>query len=505
MIRHLVFRRYLSLCQAGLLALLSAVTGTPVCAKDKPAWIDRLPTSGEFMYVMGIRSGAPTIEAGRSEATHQAVDQLANYLGVRLQSKLHVFMTDVETRIQDELKATTEKVELRGGLIHDSYWEQTSKGTYDVYVLLRYPRAEIEKEQARLAKVLAEKAALAQLGLRLASEAELRGDISGALSAYATVLASAAESEDERLHAEAFTKMSRLVQNLHLRLLSGNGQNVERSKGAKDPLIVKAVLALEGGEIPVQRLPIRYVFANDTTSLCESRTNDLGLVSCAIAHLPQPIQQSFGREVMVRASIDAEHVMSLSNELAERDRQKMQEMQQLLKKRIVEFVLTPFVEKKNARVVVMVTEENLSRVVTPALTGNSIASKLVDAGYQVVPGRDMDKSGLDQLVTAGQTGNFRNIEGRLSQVVQIVIIGTCTTRPGVRIPGLDLIPVRADGTVKAIDLSTGDTIAHKSLGNVIGLGLTEEQAGMNALQKLSGPLADALLAQLLMLAREQSR
>lgn len=503
MIHQALDRRHIRFSLLGLMGFLSIAVS--VMAKDKPAWIEKLPTSNEYYYVMGIRSGAPNLEVGRNEATRQAVSELANYLGVKLQSKLQVFMTDLETKVQDEMKATTEKVELRGGLVHDWYVEKTAQGTYDVYVLLRYPRAEIEKEQARIARLLAEKAALAQLGMRQAAEAERRGDIIGALSTYTTVVVSATETEDERLHGEAFGKMSRVVQNLQIHLLSGNAQKVERSKGTKEPLVVKAVFASEGAEIPVNRLPIRYLFAGDNTPVCESRTNDLGLVSCRVAQLPQTTKQSLGREVAVQAFIDTDGMVSLSNDLTDRDRKKIQEMLQSLKRRIVEFLLSPYVEKKSARVAVLIKEENLSKPVAHPLIGDTIASKLVEAGYQVVADREMDKSSRDQLAVAGQGGNFKAVDSKLSQLAQMAVIGSCTTRPGVRMPGLDLVPMRADGTVKAIDLSTGDTVAQKSLSNIVGFGLTEEQAGMNALQKISGPLAEALLEQLLALTRDQGK
>jgi len=505
MIHHAVPSGGIALRLLGLLALIHVAIAATVTAKEKPAWIDRLPTSNEYIYVIGIRSGASTLEAGRNEAARQAVGELASYLGVRMQSKLQVFMTDLETRVQDEMKATSEKVELRGGLIHDWHVERTPQGTYDVYVLLRFPRAEIEKEQARLSQMLAQKASLAQQGMRQAIEAERRGDIIGALSAYTSVVASATETEDERLHGEAFGKMSRVVHNLQIRLVSGNGQRVEQSKGAKEPLVVKAVFASEDADIPVNRLPIRYLFSGDDTPVCESRTNDLGVVACGVAQLPPRTKRLLGKEVAVQAFVDSDGMISLPNDLTDRDRKKIQEMLQLLKRHIVEFLLTPFVEKKSAKVAVLIKEENLSKPVAHPLIGDTIASKLVEAGYQVVADREVDKSSWDQLAVVGQTDKFKAVDSKLSQMAQMAVIGSCTTRPGVRMPGLDLVPMRADGTVKAIDLSTGDIVAQKSLSNIVGFGLTEEQAGMNALQKMSGPLAEAILEQLLALTIDQGK
>ena len=504
MIRRAISCGVIALSLLGFMALVHVATTTAVSAKDKPSWIERLPISNEYIYVMGIRSGAPTLEAGRSGAVRQGIGELTSYLGVRMQSTLKIFMTDLETKVQDEMKATTERVELRGGLIHDWHVERTAQGTYDVYVLLRYPRAEIEKEQGRLAKMLAEKAALAELGMRQAAEAERQGDVIGALSGYTTVVGSAVETEDERLHSVAFGEMSRVAQNLHIRLFSGNGQRVERSKGTKDPLVVKAVLGLGGKEIPAQHLPIRYLFASDNIPVCESRSNDLGIVSCGIAQLPQGSKQSLGKEVTVQAFIEIDGLISLPNNLTDRDRRKIQEMLQTLKKRIVEFQLTPFVEKKSTRVVVLIKEENLSKLVAQPLVGDAIVSKLVGAGYQVVADLEMDKSSREQLTKAGQRDGGK-LSSDLSQMVQIVITGSCTTRPGVQMPGFDLIPMRADGTVKAIDLRTGDTIAQKSISNVVGFGLTQEQAGIAALQKMSGSLAQAFLDELLAMTREQGQ
>lgn len=478
-----------------VMAVLPAFWG--VSAKDKPAWIERLPASDEYVYVLGIKTGAATLEEGRSEAARQAVGELASYLGVRMQSKLQVFMTDVETKIQDEMKATTEKVELRGGLIHDWHVERSPRGAYDVYVLLRFPRVEIEKEKARLARVMAEKALLAQRGIRQAMDAQRAGDVAGAVAGYLGVLVTAAEAEDEAAHAEALRRTGGMIEGLHMLMVSGDGQAADVSRGAREPLVLKAVTKGESGEVPVSRLPIRYRWVSgDETPICENRTDDRGLASCRVTRL-----HTMAREVTVQATIDTDRLMSPPVELSATDRQKIAAMTELLKTRGVEFTLRTSVQKKELKVVVLIKEENFSKPMEESLVGHAIAAKLVEAGYQVVADHEIGKSNQERLKAAVQKDQFWSLGREVYQVAQLVVVGTSTTRPGAGATGIELATSRADGTVKVVELKGGTVLAHKHLVNIAGFGQTQEQAGLNALQRLSGPMAEAILEQLLVQER----
>jgi len=51
-----------------LLLVLQGCASVVGTMKEKPAWIMQPPTSQEVLYVIGIKTGALTIEGGRNEA-----------------------------------------------------------------------------------------------------------------------------------------------------------------------------------------------------------------------------------------------------------------------------------------------------------------------------------------------------------------------------------------------------------------------------------------------------
>ncbi len=483
-----------------LLLVLQGCASVAVTTKEKPGWIMQPPTSQEFLHVIGIKTGAMTIEGGRNEAARDAVGQVVNYLSQHVESRFEMVQTEftttvrseLETRVRDELKGLSERVELRGGLIQDWYVEPTSQGAYNVYALLRYPRAELQREMARLVALAAERKHQVEALLQQAKEAERVGDVIGALTNYLAVLGSQAAKSDEPLRNEVLNRMNRLIQGVTLRAVSGSGQRGEVSQGAKEPLVTEAVLNREGGPVSVPRLPIRYAWKEaGRAPLCETVTNERGTAACAVTDL-----SGLSGVVKLRAVIEADRLVVLPRDLLSADRDKVEQMLALLKGRGADFELTAFVERKQLRVVVLVKEENFGKPMEESLVGNAIAAKLVEAGYQVVADQEIGKSNLERLKQAIQTNQFWSLGREIYRIAQVVVVGACVTRPGTGTSEVGIASSRTDGMVRVIELNDGTVLAQKSLTNIAGFGHTQEEAGRNALQRLSGPLANAIIEQL---------
>lgn len=176
----------------------------------------------------------------------------------------------------------------------------------------------------------------------------------------------------------------------------------------------------------------------------------------------------------------------------------MAAMADLLKTRGLEFTLRTFVGKKDVKVVVLIKEDNFGKPVEESQVSNAVAAKLVEAGYQVVADHEIGKSNRERLNAAVQQDQFWSLGREVYQMAQWVVVGTCSTRTGAGAPGMDVVTSRADGAVKVVELNGGTLLAHKNLVNIAGFGRTQEQAGINALQRLSAPLAEGLVDQLLM-------
>ena len=184
-------------------ALVAAACGSDkpavktASAPKPPAWMTKVTSNSDTLYFVGAKEGAGSLEEGRASAADAARAQAAQYVGVKI-AATHV---DVEsTQVADNM--ATDKVQsqaaalVRSAEIADSSYEKISREVgaglierYDVWVLVKLPRAEVEKERARQAE---EKRQAASAGLQRFREGqaeERRGDLLQALIRYRDVIA----------------------------------------------------------------------------------------------------------------------------------------------------------------------------------------------------------------------------------------------------------------------------------------------------------------------------
>ncbi|MGM0441578.1 MAG: PEGA domain-containing protein [Elusimicrobiota bacterium] len=122
--------------------------------KSRPDWIAKPPLpDSEYVYFIGIKTDARSIEAGRTAAARDVMNQIVEYIGIRVTSKMIFQKSELITRLNDEIR-TYGRANIRGAVIKEMYYEQNIKeGTYDVYILTRYQKKEIEREKEKLLKV----------------------------------------------------------------------------------------------------------------------------------------------------------------------------------------------------------------------------------------------------------------------------------------------------------------------------------------------------------------
>ncbi len=124
---------------------------------DRPYWITKpqLPDD-KYVYFVGIKTGAKSLESGRQKAIKDAVRQIVEYIGVRVSVKLVSQKSSLVTKLADEIKLYA-SADVRGTIIKEMYYEQNRKDkSYGVYILARYLKDEIEREKKRLKAVLEE-------------------------------------------------------------------------------------------------------------------------------------------------------------------------------------------------------------------------------------------------------------------------------------------------------------------------------------------------------------
>jgi hypothetical protein len=157
-----------------------------------PAWLAKAPASSEMLYFSGAKEGASSLEDGKTSAIESARSQAAQYIGVEISAEHHDVMSteEAENMARDTVKSRANAM-LRSAELADVYYERISRevgaGTidrYDVWVLLKLPRAEVEKERQRQAQDAQQTAAAGAARYREGREQEKRGNIIGALLRY---------------------------------------------------------------------------------------------------------------------------------------------------------------------------------------------------------------------------------------------------------------------------------------------------------------------------------
>ena len=157
-----------------------------------PGWLAKAPSSSEALYFTGAKEGAGSLEDGKASAVESARSQAAQYIGVEISAEHRDVMSteEAENMARDTVRSRANAM-LRSAEVADVYYEKISRevgaGTvdrYDVWVLLKLPRAEVERERQRQAQQAEQGAAAAVARYREGRDLERQGDLIGALARY---------------------------------------------------------------------------------------------------------------------------------------------------------------------------------------------------------------------------------------------------------------------------------------------------------------------------------
>jgi len=142
---------------------------------------------------------ASSLEEGKESATESARSQAAQYIGVEISAEHHDVMSteEAENKAKDTVRSRANAM-LRSAELADVYYERISREVgastvdrYDVWVLLKLPRAEVEKERQRQAQQAQETAAAGVARYREGRDQERQGNVIAALVRYRDALAKA--------------------------------------------------------------------------------------------------------------------------------------------------------------------------------------------------------------------------------------------------------------------------------------------------------------------------
>jgi len=457
-----------------------------------PSWISVPPTDTRYMYFVGASSRVRSVTAGKKEAVNAAVRDLLNYFGFTSQSQYNEKKTALYTQATSEIQIDSVKAQVKGTLVKEIYHQEHEDGTYTVFVLLQYPKAEFHKEKRRMQAEESQQVFQANTAFESAKAAENRGDIGAAISGYLSTLSLASGKDSGRvLVTQAVGRLNSILSELRLVKVSGDGQKANISTGLKEPLIVKAVTGNEENPTSVVNLPIRFEFAQGDGILDKGLTTDgTGQAACRVTRIT-----SFDAQNTVRAEIHLKSVQEVSRTLGLELQQTLQPMISVLNDRSITFQFSISTAiTKESRILVWVSEQALGQPSEESVVGNLLAEALQQAGYNVVSLESLDTNLIRQLQHVVDPNQLEAYRSSFQRYVDFLISGKVATRQGSE--NFGIVSSLVDARVQVTSMATGTTIASKNLLSVKGFGETEEGAGRNALVNLSEQLNDAILQQI---------
>ena len=190
-------RAGLLLLALGIAACGSSVQAVKTTSSPKqPAWMARAPKDADALYFTGAKEGSSTLDEGKASAMAAARDQAAQFIGVEISAEHNDVMSTeaAENKASDKIRSRAQAV-IRSAELADVYYERISReagsGTvdrYDVWVLLKLPKAEIANERKRQDDEAKQAATSALARLREAQSQEKQGHLLAALARYRDVV-----------------------------------------------------------------------------------------------------------------------------------------------------------------------------------------------------------------------------------------------------------------------------------------------------------------------------
>lgn len=124
-------------------------------SKPPPSWLTQIKNDKTYFYYRGSHVRAESLEAGEKAARQNAYSQVAEYLKTDLESEYTGTVTDYEQDHKDVIKTRSEALIQKAEVV-DSYYKTMTRidphstlTRFDVFVLVRYPRLEADKELKR--------------------------------------------------------------------------------------------------------------------------------------------------------------------------------------------------------------------------------------------------------------------------------------------------------------------------------------------------------------------
>lgn len=485
--------------------------------KKKPSWVTKEKKADDkYLYFSGMRTQALRLEDGESDAVKNAARKIVEYFGQEGVILYEKKRTEIETQLLDQVKFKGAAA-VRAAKLQEMYYEKWQSTTpekiefkYDVYVLIRYPIKELEKEKAAQKKKAMELTKGASALSQNAQRALSQGRVKESITQYAqaldflsrvTILTEISpEVNNETLEAEIKSDLEAIIAKIKTES-KGSGQEAIVKKPLKGPLTLKVSyqdVKSRGDHVPfrekekslpVRGLPVSFEFIEGKGSLKTlARTNNNGVASCRVWRIDSSLKPN-----VIEGRIDVKKLLGKKkDEKIDKTLLKLASLKE-------RYTFNSYLPREKKVFFVKVIERNLKEKVSPSLVQTEIEGWLIDDDYQLKKKGEITDSQAREILK-GSKALIQNL-GRVLGFDVLVIGQARTEFVGSTIPmrgeEMEFAPCcRASVSVKVMEAQSGRIIASVSEGRIKEFGRTKKEAGEKALKtagkKISGSLLNLL-------------
>jgi hypothetical protein len=464
--------------------------------KKVPSWVTSIPEEKDYLYFVGTARDTESFDSGKKEALKDALGQVVATIGVNVTSTTsyeeRYYAEQYQTTLQTEL-LTKGKAQLQDAELKEVYYEKYEKpdGTsfFRVWVLLKYSREEIKKEQERLAELLRLKYGEVQNFEETARKYAKDNLLMNAIFAHLNAAAAALKIEDGDVFFDRnIIRATELLMRLGLKKY-GEDQIGFVGKPLPEPLVLEVFYRGSGGEeIPVPDVPVSFSYRVPRIKTAGYRVEVYNLVTdrTGKASLQIDMVHEVSDTNRVEAWIDLKAVLNQFGSVPPRYRDSLESLQDVLSTKRVTFLFRSDTAARSIRTAVyfiQLDEKNqpLPKPVTAPVFYEIMYSKrfqikVLDISPGTIHGKPENEV-LEKLWEIAGKGVERLLFGRVQIVEYDTVAGFQTAL--------------AMGEATLYDRNTAEIIRTWQVQRS-GTGSSRESAGLNTLTEVGRSLGEII-------------
>ena len=462
-------------------------------AKKIPGWITSIPEDKNFYYFVGSSGDVSTFDRGKREAINDALKQVVETIGVKVTAEstqeekyyAEVYKLNISTKLLQKGEAKLQGAELKE-VYYEKYERSDGSIFYRVWVLVKYSKMAIAKEQKRLQTILELRYGEVKRFEDQAYNFEKEYDYFNAVQFYIDAALAATKIEDGDVFFDRDLNRATILLSKISFKKSGEDQVGFVGKPLEKPLVLYVYVIENGKEYPQKNVPIKFLYRVPRSKLTgykyiiyDEKTDSKGY-----AYLKLDDVYEVNDHNLVEARLDfGESLKKLSN-IPNNYRLRLSQFRIVANSKKVDFIFKSDTKARKIKTAIFVIQVDEDKsllpkpVVSPeiynVLYNKHFSIKILD----IPPSRIYEKS--DNFV-------WNELVKASGKSVKRIMFGYVRILSYDKISGFYV--AQADASINLYDKKTADIIRNWHIERS-GTGLTKEEAQISVFTEVGQSIGE---------------